>query len=335
MNLRNQAQAKTGSNTSTELDFTNQTKLEELDARGTQVQSVTFAKGAPLTRAWLPGTLTVLKLEYLGKLATSGLTLENYSKVRTLIVDGCPGLNWETLLNRCSGVERIRVTGIDRKDDGTWLNRFMKMGGVDAEGNATDTCALVGTVRLTNYVEDERYEALKAHFPELNILQPEYTMIESDDDVADDANISNPDNRTGYKYGTPYRTSGHIAAILKHRHRVLAKVTRKPTTRSVKIANVDTTVNNLDGEMTYYPLDDGNSNRYADGSAARLDGSEGDWMMFEPFFWSKGINDYLNGKHYSCYSSKGRDDMPSVPDADILTLDDIKEAGGYLSGRKS
>ena len=43
-----------------------------------------------------------------------------------------------------------------------WLNRFMKMGGVDAEGNATDTCALVGTVRLTNYVEDERYEALKA-----------------------------------------------------------------------------------------------------------------------------------------------------------------------------
>lgn len=73
----------------------------------------------------------------------------------------------------------------------------------------------------------------------------------------------------------------------------------------MKIANVDTTVNNLDGEMIYYPLDDGNSNRYADGSAARLDGSEGDWMMFEPFFWSKGINDYLNGKHYSCYSSKG------------------------------
>ena len=47
VNVRNQAQAKTGSNTSTELDFSNQTKLEELDARGTQVQSVTFAKGAP------------------------------------------------------------------------------------------------------------------------------------------------------------------------------------------------------------------------------------------------------------------------------------------------
>ena len=180
-------------------------------------------------------------------------------------------------------MERIRVTGIDREDDGTWLNRFMEMGGVDAEGNATDTCALVGTVQLTRYIDDETYSTLKMHFPELNILQPEYTLIEFDDDVADDANVSNLDNRTGYKYGAPYRASGHITAILKQRHRVLAKVTRKPTTRSVKIANVDTTVNNLDGEMTYYPLDDGNSNRYADGSAARLDGSEGDWMMFEPF----------------------------------------------------
>lgn len=44
INLRNQAQAKTGSNTSTELELTNQTKL---DARGAQVQNVTFVKGAP------------------------------------------------------------------------------------------------------------------------------------------------------------------------------------------------------------------------------------------------------------------------------------------------
>ncbi|MEY8684837.1 hypothetical protein AB9N12_01405 [Bacteroides sp. AN502(2024)] len=335
VNVRNQAQAKTGSNTSTELDFSNQTKLEELDARGTRVQSVTFAKGAPLTRALLPGTLTVLKLEYLGKLTTSSLTLESYGNVKTLIVDGCPGLNWETLLSRCANVDRIRVTGIDREDDGTWLNKFINMGGVDAEGNATDTCGLVGTVRLTHYMDDEKYTVLKAHFPELNILQPDYTMIEFDDDVADDANVSNLDNRTGYKYGNAYVASGHIAAILKQRHRVLAKMTKKPTTRNVNIANVDTVMNNLDGEMTCYPLDDTDSNKYADGSAAKLDGTEGDWMMYEPFFWSKGINDYLNGKHYSCYSSNGRDNMPATPEAAVLTLDDIKgTSGGYLRGRK-
>ena len=95
-----------------------QTKLEELEARGTQVQSVVLAKGSPVTLLHLPGTLTSLRLEYLGRLTTGGLTLESYSKVKTFIFDSCPGIDWETLLGRCTGVERIRVTGIDREDDG-------------------------------------------------------------------------------------------------------------------------------------------------------------------------------------------------------------------------
>lgn len=86
--------------------------------------------------------------------------------------------------------------------------------------------------------------------------------------------------------------------------------------------------------MTYYPLDDADSNKYADGTPAKLDGTEGDWMMYEPFFWSKGINDYLGGKHYSCYSSNGPEDMPECPDVDVLTLEDIKGSGGWQSGRK-
>ena len=54
--------------------------------------------------------------------------------------------------------------------------------------------------------------------------------------------------------------------------------------------------------MTYFPLHDESSNFYADAedmndcTVAKLDGSEGDWMMYEPFYWSKGINDYLNNK---------------------------------------
>lgn len=116
------------------------------------------------------------------------------------------------------------------------------------EGSATETCTLVGTVRLTKYLESETYAELVAHFPELNIMQPDYTMIEFDDSVSDDANVSNLDNGTGYKTGTCYKPSGHISAILKQRHRVLAKVTKKATTRNVNMAGLDTVVNNLDGE---------------------------------------------------------------------------------------
>ena len=339
LNLRNQAQAKTGGSTSTALDLTNQTHLEDLDARGTKVQSVNFAKGAPVTSAKLPATITTLRLEYLARLSQSGLTLENYSNVKTIVFDNCPLLNWETLLQRCSNTDRIRVTGIDRDDDGTWLNKFMTMGGVDADGNSTDTCALVGTVRLTRYMEQERYDEMCAHFPELNIIQPEYTMIRIDN-PADDASVSNLDNNTGYQFGNDYVRSGHLATIFAKRHRVLAKVTRKPTTRTVHMANTDVTVNNPDGQMTYFPLHDANSNYYADAediancTPAKLDGSEGDLMMYEPGMWVKGINDYLNAANYSCYSSNDRNHRPATPEADIMTLDDIKAKGGVIAGRK-
>ena len=334
-NLRtlNMTGLKSGSFTG--IDLSNNTKLETLKAGKTALTGVNFAQGAPLTSVTLPATLQTLELRYLGKLTTGGLTLEGTSNINRLVVDNCPGVDWQTLHARCGNVKYLRVTGIDMEGDGSLLASLMQTGGVDENGGNVDTCRLVGTYRLTRYVDDETYAAYIEHYPELNIEQPEYTMLESDESVADDANLSNLDNGTGYKYGNDYKPSGHVAAILKNRHRVLAKVTKKATTRNVNIANVDTVVNNLDGEMTYLELDDKDSTKYADGTPAKLDGSEGDLMMHEPFFWSKGVNDFLNSKNYSCYSSKDKDHMPAVPNVDVLTLDDIKAVqGGYTKGRK-
>ena len=36
-------------------------------------------------------------------------------------------------------------------------------------------------------------------------------------------------------------------------------------------------------------------------------------MMYEPGMWSKGINDYLKAKHYSCYSSNAKRQSPGAP----------------------
>ena len=319
----------------TGIDLSSNTKLETLKAGKTALTGVNFAQGAPLTSVTLPASLQTLELRYLGKLTTGGLTLEGTSNITRLVVDNCPGVDWQVLKARCGNVKYLRVTGIDMEGDGSLLTSLMNTGGVDENGGNVDTCRLVGTYRLTRYKDDEEYEALQQHFPELNIEQPEYTILESDESVADDANLSNLDNGTGYKYGNDYKPSGHVAAIFSKRHRVLAKVTKKATTRNVNIANVDTVVNNPDGEMTYCPLADTDSNKYYDDSAAKLDGSEGDIMMFEPFFWSKGINDFLNGKNYSCYSARDKEHMPAVPNVDVLTLDDIKATqGGYTKGRK-
>ncbi len=334
-NLRTLSMTGLKSTAFTGIDLSNNTKLETLKAGRTALTGVNFAQGAPLTSVTLPATLQTLELRYLGKLRTSGLTLEGTGNITRFVVDNCPGIDWQTLYARCTNVKYLRVTGIDMEGDGSLLTSLMAIGGVDENGGNVDTCRLVGTYRLTQYKADEEYDALQRHFPELNIVQPEYTMLESDESVADDANISNLDNGTGYKYSNDYKPSGHIEAIFKNRHRVLAKVTKKATTRNVNIANVDTVVNNLDGEMTYCPLADTDSNKYYDGTVAKLDGTEGDWMMYEPFFWSKGINDFLNGKNYSCYSSRDKDHMPTVPNVDVLTLADIKaRQGGYTSGKK-
>lgn len=293
LNVRNQQQAKTGSSTSKEIDLSNNTKLEYLDARGTQVESVNFAQGSPIKTAYLPATLKTLRLEYLQQLKQSSLTLESWANVETFIFAGCPLLDWQAILDKCTGIKRLRISGIDMEGDATLLTKLIDKGGVDADGNYTDTCALVGSYKLTKYIDEETFNAYVAHFPELNITQPEYTTIKFDDSVSDSANISNLDNQTGYDYSNDYVASGHITKILSKRHRVLMKKTGS-------------------GEVTVFPLHDSNSNYFADAdnvnaaTPAVLTGAQGDVMMYEPHYWYKGVNDHLNKVKYSFFSANDK-----------------------------
>lgn len=314
VNVRNQQQAKTGSNTSKELDFSNQTKLEYLDARGTLVESINFAKGAPLTQAYLPASLKTLKLEYLSLLSQEGLYIEDYTSINTFIFEGCPNIDWIALLDKCTNIKNIRVTGIDMEGDGSLLSKYLLVGGIDAEGNFVNHGGFVGSYRLTRSVDNEVFNEFVKHYPELSITQPEYTMIKFDDTVSDSANISNLDNSTGYEFGNNYTPSGHIQKILNKRHRFLAKKTAT-------------------GEMSVCQLHDKNSNYFADAddilmaTQATLNGDMGDVMMYEPHYWYKGINDILNDVKYSLFSSLDR--MPSSLHSEIINKEEISMQDGF------
>ena len=344
LNMRNNLLARNGDNGNvTTLDLSWQGRLKKLDVRGTGLTRVKLATGAPVVQLCLPETIEELFLEYLPRLAESGLVLDGIGNVRGYRFMGCPGIDGFAMLERLhqaklngSGKLERFVLDIDMEDDGRLLGKYYDYGTYTSTGAIDNRhSGLRGRLCLTKYMDDEQADRYRERYPELEIVQPAYSIIESDESVPDDANISNPDNETGYKYGNAYVMNAHVAAILKKRHRVLAKVTKKPTIRKVEMAGQAVDINNLDGEMTYCPLDDTTSNKYYDGSAAKLDSSEGDWMMYEPFFWSKGVNDYLNEKYYSCYSSNGPDDMPPVPAVTVLTLDDIKGTqGGFLAERK-
>ena len=281
----------------TGMDLSSNTKLETFLAGDTSLTGVTFAGGAPLAVCVLPATLQTLELRYLNKLTNAGLQLEGTANITRLVIDNCSLIDWNTLLQQCSATSYLRITGIDMDGDGSLLRGLMTMGGVDEDGGNVQTCRLVGTYRLTQSMSDEEYAATCAHFPELNIIQPQFVCIKIDQTVEDGEKITNLDNSTGYDYNTEFTPSSHILEVLAKRHCVLAKKT-------------------AEGEMTCYPLHDESRNKYADSDSvenatdAVLTGSEGEVYVYEPHYWYKGVTDVLNQCLYGFISSN--EDAPAA-----------------------
>ena len=90
--------------------------------------------------------------------------------------------------------------------------------------------------------------------------------------------------------------------------------------------------------MTVCRLHDSDTNYYADSenvasaTSAKLDSTEGDVWMYEPHYWYKGINDYLNNKKYTCFSSNK--DKPERPVCKIVTLEEITGSGDLKRNNK-
>ena len=303
------------------LDLSGCNRLEEVNASGsTALSTITFAEGAAVNRLHLPANFQTLTLRSMQYIKWSAITFDNKRNLTGIWIENCAlidGLSvFKELFSLGGRLKYVRITGLELEGDGSDLKEWYDagLGGFDASGNTTNTrCKLVGTYRLTKYLDESEYQKYVERFDELNIRQPQYTMIEFDDTVSDDANISNPDNETGYKYGNQYVPSAHVAAILRQRHRVLGK-------QAVK------------GTMTIAQLDDADSNKYADGTAAKLDGTEGDMFVYETHYWYKGVNDYLNNKKYGCYSSQ--DGMPDRPECTVLDHDWLQEHRLVKSGTK-
>ena len=281
----------------TGMDLSSNTKLETFLAGDTSLTGVTFAGGAPLAVCVLPGTLQTLELRYLNKLTNAGLQLEGTANITRLVIDNCSLIDWNTLLQQCSATSYLRITGIDMDGNGNLLRRLMTMGGVDEDGGNVQTCRLVGTYRLTQSMSDEEYAATCVHFPELNIIQPQFVCIKIDQTVEDGEKITNLDNSTGYDYNTEFTPSSHILEVLSKRRCILAKKT-------------------AEGEMTCYPLHDENRNKYGDSDSvenatdAVLTGSEGEVYVYEPHYWYKGVTDVLNQCLYGFISSN--EDAPAA-----------------------
>ncbi len=308
------------------LDLSKCMKLEYVDATGcTTMSTMSFAEASPLASLHLPENFQTLILKSLPAIKRNGIVFDNIANLTGLSVENCEQLDGYALMQEIvatsgSKLKYLRITNINIEGDGSDLQALKDkdFGGLDENGNiVVGTCKLTGHYQLTSYMDDDKLAVLKSFFDELTIKQPTCTTIEFDDSISDPANISNLDNKTGYKFNNTFKPSAHVSAILAKRHRYLAKKTAT-------------------GEMTVCQLHDDNSNYFADNddytqaTKADLTGPSGDVMIWEPKYWYKGINDLTNKKKYACYANGDEDSEPEqMGEYKKLVQSDMAITTGY------
>ena len=110
----------------TSLDLTNQSRLTTVLAKNSSISSISFAKGAPVTKLGLPSTMTSLTIEQLPYLNAEGIEFENLRQIRNITVKACPNVsnnyifirNWintkATISSDCTLVmDSINWTNVD------------------------------------------------------------------------------------------------------------------------------------------------------------------------------------------------------------------------------
>lgn len=171
INMNGQTQASTAG-TQGAMDLSGQPLLQSLDAGGTNLQSVTLCKGAPVASLTLPKTLTTLALQYLSQLTDKGLTLEGTSGITSLTVEQCPNIGWQSLLARCTAVKTLRVVADTASGDGAELLKLISdgVGGIDDQSAAVGKPVVQTEYQLTLLRDDTEVSAIEEGITGISIV---------------------------------------------------------------------------------------------------------------------------------------------------------------------
>ncbi len=338
-------------------------KMTYLNIEGTEIKSVKLADGAPIHTIKLatPQGIYLSNLDNIvyKNSAEDTLTAQNWESLSELLINNCAQVDWEKLVEKLhdskADQKYLRVTGINKTTDITWLDQFSEYLGLDeAGGQVTTGPQLVGVLQLIDYTDDAIVADYQRRFRSLTIKQPEFTIIETDETVAGESSFTenstgsttNLDNNTGYRTKSTYVPSGHIKNVLDRCHRYLGKVINPGKEVTLEGNPSDPLgygrqFNGRDksGTMMVIQLADANSTYYAKGynvsstrEQANLTGEKGFGEVYTiiPGFWYKGIN-YTPAHRsldvsfrYYCVSSY--EEKPSVSkEIKVLTIDKLKE----------
>lgn len=285
--------------TATSVDAKGCPRVESIVASDTKLTTCGIAQTSPIETLTLPATMTSLELVNLPNLTyPGGLTLASVASITRLWVDGCKNIDTEGLVMNIaeSGtIREVRIPDINMTASVTVLRKLRDTGaiGLDASGAAYEEsgqCSgITGRWILSELITeaDSDGEAglntLNAYFPELTVINSQFSMVCYTDTEDNCENITNYDNGTGYLFKNEYVPSGHFKRLDEMAH------TYKGT------FNSDT------GVMRCEQLSDDDYNFMADGSSIDLTDSSGmgyDIFKHVPTHWYKGVNDFKNQQKF-------------------------------------
>ena len=292
--------------TASSVDASGCPRIESILATGSVLTSCTLAETSPISTLALPGTMTELQFINLPNLSyPGGMTIASMGNVTRLMVSGSPKIDAMTLINgilQSSNLQAIGLRDVNITASVSVLRSLMntKAYGLDANGNdiASDKgsdgkgvkCSgLTGRWVLRELIEDSEYQTLASYFPVLELYNSQYTMIEFDDAVEFDGNIRNLDNNTTDGEGNGYEPSGHITKLQSQMHVYKG------------------TFNENSNKMQLEQVSDDNMRRLANGLDCDITDTNGagyDLFLGVPHYWYKGINDYVNNKKYTAFSTE-------------------------------
>lgn len=308
----------------TELKVSNNLYLETIIAEQCPyLTTINFAPGGNIQYVLLPKNFANLYLDSLPLIKNDGINWEeSAASVQKLFIKNCPNIDAIGLLNSIMNTEgsaltHIRIADVNLQGNGDDLIAIKNKGlkGLNENKLAVEQCKITGTYKLTTLLDETIYKELCEYFDELNIIQPEYTTVVFNYKNASSATISltNLDNNTGYGYSEAYKPSGHISRVLNQRHSYMVKAAG-------------------DGNVDALMLDDTDSTKYFTGDTAVLNGTHGDYCMYEPEYWYKGVNDHINQKLYFLIAYKKPTDASGI---EISKSNAIEHAGYKISTAQS
>lgn len=148
------------------LDLTGCGALQTLEAVGSGITGVSFARGGKIKKAHVPAisSLSAIALKDLEE-----LTLTAYTALRTLRIENCPTINEKTIIETATGLTRIRVLGVNWTLQNTdLLDRLVALKGLDENDHNLETSVLTGAAYVP-VMRQAKLAAYRAAWTDLDI----------------------------------------------------------------------------------------------------------------------------------------------------------------------